>query len=333
MEKKSQYTLEDIARELGVSKTTVSRAISGKGRISQATKDRVNQFIRKYHYQPNVMVRGLAKKKTYNLGLVLPKGYADTDIPFFKECMTGICEMALKYDYDIVISMADEQDDSQVRRQIANGKADGIIMSRSSENSALQRFLKENKVPFVAIGTSDDKEVISVDNQNEEASKELTDFMLMKGMKKLALLGGNYSHDVTKSRLRGFLEAHEERGMIAVKALVFTEIDSYTKAMKAVEQALEREADGILCMDDFICSIVLSCLRDRGIKVPDEIRIASFYDSIRLEHNAPSVTSLRFDTRKLGRVACNTLLRMLGEEVEEEMEHLSYQVILRESTK
>lgn len=333
MERENQYTLEDIAKELGISKTTVSRAISGKGRISQTTRDRVDKFIRQHNYQPNVMARGLAQRKTYNLGLVLPKGYADADIPFFKECMTGICEMALEHDYDIVISMADEQDQSQIQRQIANRKVDGIILSRSVVDSSVQKFLKENKVPFVVIGTTKDRDVVSVDNQNEEASRELTELMLMKGMKKLALLGGSYSHDVTRSRLKGFLEAHEERDMIAVKSLVFTDIDSYVKAVKAVEQALEIGADGILCMDDLICNMALGCLRDRGIKIPEQMRLASFYDSVQLEHNVPSVTSLRFDTRRLGKAACGKLLRLLGEEVEEETEHLSYQLILRESTK
>ena len=93
-EEKKVYTIEDIARELGVSKTTVSRAISGKGRIGQATRARVLQFIEEHDYRPNVMARGLAQKKTYNLALLLPKDYAATEFPFFKDCMNGICEVA-----------------------------------------------------------------------------------------------------------------------------------------------------------------------------------------------------------------------------------------------
>jgi len=98
-EEKKVYTIEDIARELGVSKTTVSRAISGKGRIGQATRARVLQFIEEHDYRPNVMARGLAQKKTYNLALLLPKDYAATEFPFFKDCMNGICEVASSYDY------------------------------------------------------------------------------------------------------------------------------------------------------------------------------------------------------------------------------------------
>ena len=72
-EEKKIYTIEDIARELGVSKTTVSRAISGKGRISQATRDRVRAFIKEHDYRPNVVAKGLAQRKTYNIALLMPK--------------------------------------------------------------------------------------------------------------------------------------------------------------------------------------------------------------------------------------------------------------------
>ena len=109
-EEKKIYTIDDIARELGVSKTTVSRAISGKGRIGQATRDRVLAFIKEHDYRPNVVARGLAQRKTYNIALLMPKDYVATEFLFFKDCMNGICEIASAHDYDIIISMVDGED-------------------------------------------------------------------------------------------------------------------------------------------------------------------------------------------------------------------------------
>ena len=86
-EEKKIYTIEDIARELGVSKTTVSRAISGKGRISQATRDRVRAFIKEHDYRPNVVAKGLAQRKTYNIALLMPKDYVATEFLFFKDLL------------------------------------------------------------------------------------------------------------------------------------------------------------------------------------------------------------------------------------------------------
>lgn len=331
-EEKKNYTIDDIAKELGVSKTTVSRAISGKGRIGQATRERVLAFIEEHDYRPNVMAKGLAQRKTYNLGLVLPLDYAATEFPFFKDCMNGICEVASKNDYDIIISMLDGKDLTQLQRLVSNRKVDGIIVSRAVVSSTSQKYLKENKVPFVVVGPSTDPEIPSVDNRNQEAGKELTSIMLMKGMRKIALLGGKREYSVTGSRYQGFADAHDEMGVNIDESLVIMDVDNQTKAAQAAKYAMENGADGILCMDDVICSMVLSYLREKRIRVPDQIKLASLYDSRNLEYNNPSVTSVRFDTVRLGKNACVKILKLLGENVEEDAVPLNYQVILREST-
>lgn len=329
---KKNYTIDDIARELGVSKTTVSRAISGKGRIGKATRERVLQFIEEHDYRPNVMAKGLAQRKTYNLVLVLPVDYAATEFLFFKDCMTGICEEAARYDYDIIISMTEGSDISQLRRQAANRKADGMILSRAEVNSPAQEFLKENQIPFVVIGPVEDSQVESVDNKNREASEELTSIMLSKGITKIALLGGKQSYKVTESRYEGFVRAHEKAGVPIQENLIFMDIDNSEKAADAIQKLLDEQADGILCMDDIICGMALEYLKERQIDIPSQLKVANLYDSRILEKNNPSVTSVRFDTRRLGRLACERLLELLGENVEKEETPLNYEVILRKST-
>lgn len=326
-------TLDDVARELGVSKTTVSRAISGKGRISRETREKVQRFVEEHDYRPSAVAKGLAQKKTYNLGLILPGDYKATEFPFFRDCMNGICEVASDYDYDILISMVNGEDLSQIQRMVINRKVDGMILSRAVEKSAAQKYLKENGVPFVVIGPNEDPDTVSVDNENREACEELTEIILMKGIHRIALLGGRESYGVTRSRYQGFLEAHKKLGIQAEKSLIMMNIDNRIQAGKAVERALEARAGGILCMDDFICDLTLQCLRERQIQIPKELKIASFYESDRLEYNHPPITGIRFDTIRLGKNACRKLLRLLGENPEEEEQPSGYQVILRESTK
>lgn len=334
MEKKKIYTIDDIARELGVSKTTVSRAISGKGRISRETRERVCAFIEEHDYRPNVLARALAQSKTYNLGLVLPADYSVMDFPFFKECMNGICETASRYNYDIVITVADDRNLSGIRRMVENRKVDGLILSRSTVgNSAMQQYLKEKQMPLVVVGPAESGEAVWVDNQNREGSCELTSILLLKGIRRLALLGGNRGHLVTESRLQGFLDAHREQQILADESLIFLDIESYAATAAALEQILTRKAECILCMDDFITSMLLGCLRERNIKVPEDMKAASFYDNPQLEFFSPTVTSLHYNTKGLGENACMMLLRQLGEKVAEEEVILNYQVILRESTK
>ena len=102
---------------------------------------------------------------------------------------------------------------------------------------------------------------------------------------------------------------------------------------KAVKEALERGADCILCMDDAVCSRVLKTLREQHKKVPEDVRVASFYNSTVLENNVPSITSLSFDAKELGMEACRTLLDLIDGKQVKERTLLPYEVVLKESTK
>lgn len=332
-EGKKNCTIEDVARELGLNKSTVSRAISGKGRVSQATRERVLSFIRQQDYTPNVMAKGLAKGKTYNIGLVLPADYNSSEFLFFRDCIVGISEVAMAYNYDILLMPnSQHQDLKQIQRIVARHKVDGIIIARSVVDSFVQHILVENEIPYVVIGPSDKCDSHYVDNQNQEASRELTEIMLMKGIRRLALLGGNRMHRVSESRTQGFLDAHARQGVQANPALFFLNIDNYLKVATVVKQILETGADGILCMDEFITNLTLRCLRENGIAVPEQMKLASLYDSPQLEYNVPTVTSIRFNTVALGKNACSMLLEQLGEKIIEGSSPVGYQVILREST-
>ena len=196
-------------------------------------------------------------------------------------------------------------------------------------------FLQTKNVPFVTIGSTSAnyKGVIQIDHNHKSACKELTSIILMKQMDKIALIGGNEEHVVTQSRLRGFREAYAKMGKTLDEDLMFLSQDNQVLVEKAVKEALNRQADCILCMDDAVCSRVLKTLRQQHVKVPEDVRVASFYNSMVLENNVPSITSLSFDAKELGMVACRTLLDLTeGLEVKERT-LLPYEVVLKESTK
>ncbi len=326
------YTLEDIARELGVSKTTVSRALSGKGRISKTTVERVRAFAREHDYRPNMLAQGLAVNKTYNLALFIPMGTLSNDeYSFFKECMVGINDVAADAGYDILMSI-ERKGMPHLQRLVSNRKADGIILSRTEMNSEEIQFLKKNRIPFVVIGPINDDEIVSVDNPNEEACEELTELFIMKGNRRLVLIGGNEKHYVNESRKTGFVKACRRNGIPANDVKIHMGVDSLSKARQVTEQLPYTSIDGILCMDEYICGMILGSLREKRIKVPEQIKLASMYDSRELEYNIPPVTAIRFRTKNLGRNVCVQMLKMLGEPVTEEYA-LGYQIILRESTK
>ena len=100
-----KITIDDVAKALGISKTTVSRAISGKGRVGSDTRDKVMEFIEKHNYRPNVSAKALASQRTYNIGVVWPDDYNAVDLPFFQRCMIGMTEATSSVGVDILFHL------------------------------------------------------------------------------------------------------------------------------------------------------------------------------------------------------------------------------------
>lgn len=328
----TNITIADVAQALGVSKTTVSRAISGKGRIGENTRQKVLAYIEEHDYIPNVIAKGLAQSKTFNLCVVMPKEYIFVDLPFFQEVIAGIQETAALHEYDILLCLGGKEDISGLARIIRNRKVDGVALLRTMVRDKQIAFLKKQKVPFVTVGSTPDPEVAQVDHDHEGACRRLTALLLEKGMKKIALLGGDESYVVTLCRYRGYVQAFEGQGLCVDDALVFMNLTDDGMVNGALQAALKKSADCILCMDDAICIQVLRWLRANHINVPKDVRVASFYNSTILETSQPAVTSLSFDARKLGMAACKKLLQQVEGEAAADKTLLSYEVELNEST-
>lgn len=330
-QEKKIYTIDDIAQELGISKTTVSRAISGKGRLSAETRVKVQNFIKKHNYRPNAVAKSLAQNRTNNLGLIMPGDSRGIDFSFFRECTQGICQVALEQDYDVLLILDDAHSTEQLQRIIDNHKVDGIIAARSEVDSPIISLLKEQRLPFAIIGSSPDSEVLCVDNDNQNACWDLVSLLISRGIRSMALFGGSENHCVTHSRLRGFQEACSHAGL--PEQLTILNLLSGTQVAAAVEQAAKQQVECVICMDDFICNLTLLQLRMRGTSVPQDVKLACMYDSALLAHTAPPVTSLRFDAMELGRHACQELLNLLNGKEANSYILPGYQLLLRDSTK
>ena len=144
---KKDLTITDVAEALGISKTTVSRAISGKGRIGDETRQKVLAYIEENNYRPNPMAKGLADQRTYNIAWVMPGDSSVSDLPFFQRCMVGIGEVTMPSNYDILICLVYEDNISQLKRIVENKKVDGVILGRTLVNDNSIKYLKEKGKP------------------------------------------------------------------------------------------------------------------------------------------------------------------------------------------
>lgn len=325
-------TIDDIAKELEISKTTVSRAISGKGRISEGTRERVLAYIEKANYKPSAIAQGLANSRTMNIAFVMPGESDIVDMPFFQTCIWGVTSMAARMNYDVFISMVQENDISALISLVDNHKVDGVILGRTYVSDKAISYLMKKVIPFVTVGSSEIPGVIQVDNNDIGGCTELTSILLLKGMKRLALVGGSTAHMVNNNRLNGYRLGFEKAGVAIDESLIHMNVTNAYMVNNIVDSLLLQDVDCIIGMDDSICGLILTKLAKEHIRIPEDIKVASFFNSSLLSHNQPSITSLQYDVAQLGMMSCMNLLNVIEKREVEPRTLMGYEVIMKEST-
>lgn len=195
-EGEKKIDISQMAEDLGVSKTTVSRALSGNGRVSEATRARVVQYAKEKNYVPNMLARGLVTQQSYNISLVFSRQFGNLAAPFLRKTVSAVYDIATRNDYDVLMTMVGEQETSPMQRLLVNRKIDGVILARTLERDPLIPMLQKSGIPFVAIGRPADQDVISVDHDQVGGCRELVSLLLMKGLHRIALLGGSMLYTV-----------------------------------------------------------------------------------------------------------------------------------------
>ena len=209
-----------------------------------------------------------------------------------RKTVSAVYDIATRNDYDVLMTMVGEQETSPMQRLLVNRKIDGVILARTLERDPLIPMLQKSGIPFVAIGRPADQDVISVDHDQVGGCRELVSLLLMKGLHRIALLGGSMLYTVNQSRLEGYKQAHDRACCKIDESLLFLELESDDLRTSAVELAVQRGADCILCMDDQVALLALSTLRQLNLRVPQDIRLASMYDDEALQECTPQITAV-----------------------------------------
>ena len=335
MTNKQNLTIDDIARDLGVSKTTVSRAISGKGRISPATRQRVQEYIEQCNYRPSAAAKGLAESKTYNLALVLPRSFINLDQPYTRMSMSAICEEAFVHDYNILVCLSTDDTMVPLLRTLDNRKVDGVILSRTVENDALVDILYKRGIPFATIGslTADcrGKAAVEADHDQVGGCRAFAAEFLHVCPGTVAVMGNDMNYIVNQSRIAGIRQAMKALNLPEEKVAFYLDLKNNDLIYKALDDLLAKGIRSILFMDDGVCINALPHLKSLGLRIPDDIRIASLYDSDLMANYNPPISALQFDAAALGRVTCRELLHCLQGEDFDSQPILGYRIIHRNS--
>ncbi len=328
LRKSDRLTMDDIARGLHVSKTTVSRAISGKGRIGSETREKILEYIESMGYKPNTMARALAASKTYSIGVVIPADAERGDAPFFKDCLVGVTEASVQRDYDTVLVVVSNNDIGGLERLVNNQKVDGVVLTRFDADRKAISYLESKEVPFILIGR-DDSGILQIDSNQKDGCREVTARVLGK-TKKAALFAGPKDMAVEKLRYQGFSEAYKQAGVPMEEKYVFW--DAEKKLEENIEHVLSSGFGCIACSDDIICIKVMEILRRKKISVPDDIQVVSFFDSKVLAENDVPVTAVHVDTRELSNQAGNLLIDAINGKKMEQRNFAECSVLYRNSS-
>lgn len=337
---KPKITLKDIARELDVSISTVSKALKNSKEISKDTKDRIKAFAKFYNYRPNNIALSLKNRRTKNIGVVIP----DIVHHFFTTVFRGIEKYANSMGYNVIICISDESFDKEVinMEMLANGSIDGFILSLSAETQRKNDFthlkeLLDQGIPIVLFDRvtkeiACDKVILN----DKGISIEAVEHFISTGAKKIALVTTENFFNVSESRKEGYLKALEDNHISINEDLILTLPHDLDNSKLIMEFFKNNEIDAVLCVNEIFAVQCLSIIQQLGYNVPNDISIIGFTDGILSKYASPKLTTVAQHGERMGEKAAKFLIdRMESLEMEEapfKTEIINATLIKRDST-
>jgi LacI family transcriptional regulator len=314
--------LKDLASRLGLSPTTVSRALNGYPEVNEATRERVLAAARKYNYRPNARAIRLATGRAMAVGHVLPLNMRNEMMnPIFSDFTAGAAEVYSRNGYDMILTIApDGNEDAAYRDLMSRGAVDGVIVQGMKTNDPRIHLLREIGLPFVVHGraTGVEEDYNWVDVNNRRAFHRATQFLLDLGHKRIALVNGPESQDFALRRKSGMVDAMSERGLAPDPATMFS--GEMTEALGFRDATLA--LDGPNPPTAFLAASILSgmgirrAIEARGLKMGRDVSIIIFDDDLSYLRNGddvPIFTATRSSVREAGRLAAELLMAVIAQ--------------------
>ncbi len=312
-----RVTIRDVARLAQVSPSTVSRAIAGNPRISEATRERVLEAMERLGYRPNAIARSLVTRASRTLGIVLYRPADEAFAhPFFAEALRGVASVAQANGYSLLVTTAEtyEMEAQQCLAMLEERRADGAVLLASRSSDPLVASLLQRQHPFVVLGrVPDRRSVYWVNNDNFQAAAMVVLHLLQLGHRELAVVGGRPELVVTQDRLEGVTSTLQEAGLgLAPERIAlgdFTWEHGYRETSRLLAQG--RPPTAIVAMDDVLAAGVIRAARERGLEIPRDLSVVGFNDDPMAQLLTPPLTTVRIPARELGEAAARQLIDRL----------------------
>lgn len=333
----SQITIKDIARILGISPSTVSRALKDHPDINVDTKKAVNELALKLKYQPNAVALSLKNSRSNTIGVIIP----EIVHYFFSSVISGIEDVASQKGFTVIICQSNESFVREVAnaRTLLSHRVDGILVSISKETYSFDHLIdiQEGGIPLVffdRIAPEINADQVIIDDM--EASYKATRHLIETGRKRIVHFAGPQSLLIARERLQGYMNALTEAGLPVDDRLI-VEADTFEKARNAVIELLDAGLvpDGVFAVNDLTAIGAMQTIQKRGFKIPEEIAIVGFSDGRFSGITDPNLSSVDQHGYEMGTTAAEILFnRILSTETEyiPEVRVLTADLIVRGSS-
>lgn len=329
--------LKDVAALAGVSPKTVSNVVNGYVHVSEDTRARVRQALEQLNYRPNVSARNLRYGRTGLIALVVP----ELDLPYFAELARSVIKAAEPHGWTVLI---DQTDGLPEREQVAldglrGHLLDGLIFSPIA-TGAEELARRRDRTPLVLLGERvSDGPLDHVAIDNVAAACEATGHLVATGRRRVAAVGVQESAVARTAhlRLRGYQDALAAAGLTP-DARLLVPVSAYHRAdgAQAVHRLLDdgSRPDALFCFNDLLALGALRALRERGVRVPDDIAVMGWDDIEDGRYSTPSLSTVRPDKAQIAEVAVQLLAARLGTGVDDPPQETvaRHEVVVRESS-
>lgn len=338
---KQKATLKQIAKELNVSVSTVSKALSNSPEISEPTKIRVQEFAKLKNYKPNNIAVNLKSKRSKTIGVIIPNILN----PFFAKVFSGIEKAANDRGYNVITCISNESLEKEIHAMdmLSNGTIDGFILSISEETQKAQDFkhFKEamaDDLPIVMFDrTSDEVNCDKVVVDDFDSAVHAMNHLIKLKCKNIALLSTIDNLSVGKLRTEGYLAALKDNGYkINDDIILCTDsTDEFDEKLKTLFD--KKNIDGVFALDEHASVMAMKAALKRGIKIPEELNMIGFADGVWSRRLTPSLSTISQHGPEIGEAASNMLIDRLeakeGEAPEYQTKVIKTELRQRESTR
>jgi len=340
--KSGEVTIKDIARQLDISPSTVSRALKDHPDISQKTKSAVLELATELDYHPNSIALSLRKSQTNTIGVIIPEIIHF----FFSTIISGIEDVAYNAGYNIILCQSNESYDKEVTdtRALLNSRVDGLLVSCSSETKSFDHFedLHNRGVPIVffdRIYDGIDTNRVIVDDY--EGARMAVQHLVEIGCTRIAHLAGPGMLQISKSRFQGYKDVIEESGLTYDEGLVATDIKGvrFERGYAITKEllCLPDPPDAIFANQDLAAVGAMKAIKERGLHIPNDIAVVGFSNWQMSSYIEPSLTTVSQPGFQMGQEAVKLFIQQVKEDDIETYtpvtKILKTELIIRDSTK